>query len=495
MKYIIYCRKSTDTEDKQILSLDSQESEMRSLAEGYDLEVISVLKESQSAKTIGRPVFRKLIQMIQEKEADGIICWKLDRLARNMVEGGEVIELLQTGVIKEIRTFESVHVPSDNVLLLAVHFGMANQYSRDLSANVKRGNRAKLERGEWPAPAPFGYLNDRLNKKIIQNKRQAPYIKRAFELYATGGYSLSEVTKILYSEGLRTNSGNKIPRSSIHRILNNKFYIGLMERGGKIYQGIHPPIVSKQLFDEAQSVLNRSSHPKKEKRFYSARGFLTCDVCSCMLTADTQKGYQYYFCTNGKGVCNEHRSYMRSEHVDELLSGLFQNLSFDEELVEISGQAYIEMAKQKESHVGQDQERIKKDLKSLEERESLLTDAFISKTLRKDLYESKMKEIEISRLDLKSQLSRVKKERPEVTFERIKEVFLDCNKASNFYLALSDTEKRKVLETVLSNATIKDKKVAQYQYKKPFAVLAKAPKNASPEIMLRGQDSNLQPTR
>ena len=188
MKYIIYCRKSTDTEDKQVQSLESQENELVRLAENQNLQVSEILKESMSAKSEGRPVFKKLLENIIDKKADGIICWKLDHLARNMIDGGKVMDLLGKGIIKEIRTFESTHFPSDNVLMLAVHFGMANQFVRDLSVNVKRGNRTKLEHGEWPNHAPLGYLNK--DKTIAVDPERAKYVVRMFEMYSTGGYGM-----------------------------------------------------------------------------------------------------------------------------------------------------------------------------------------------------------------------------------------------------------------------------------------------------------------
>jgi len=147
MRFLIYCRKSTDSEDRQVLSLESQENELRRLAESQGLEVVGVLHESMSAKAAGRPIFNQVLRSIAKGEADAILCWKLDRLARNMVDGGQIIDLLQRGSIKEIRTYESVHTPSENSLLLSVIFGMANQFVRDLSVNVKRGMRAKLDKG------------------------------------------------------------------------------------------------------------------------------------------------------------------------------------------------------------------------------------------------------------------------------------------------------------------------------------------------------------
>ena len=488
MKYLIYCRKSTDTEDKQVLSLDSQENELRQLAESKGLEVLQVLRESKSAKAEGRPVFNEVLRLIQKGKAQGIICWKLDRLARNFIDGGRVIDLLQRGTIREIHTHEALHLPSDNVLLLAVNLGMANQYIRDLSENVKRGNRAKLERGEWPAPAPFGYR--KRNKLVVVDEKRAPYLCRMFELYATGEYSLLQITNVMYAEGLRTKTGKKIMRHTLHHMLNNKFYVGLMSRQGKLYQGKHKPIVSTQLFEKVQDVLHGRHHSKPEKHFYAARGFLSCESCGCMITADTKKGHQYYYCTNGKSICGEHRQYLRAEKVDELLSTLFLQLRFDDELIEISGQAYLERLKadpdqQYSIHA---RETLQKELLGLNESESLLTDALAARVLRRELYEEKMRGIADRRVELENQLSHMGTfgAEPDVTFEQVKMVFLDGNKAANGYLLLSPEEKRHTLGKLLSNLSIQGQNVAQWQFKSPYDVLARTPKNADILTMCAG---------
>lgn len=493
MKYIIYCRKSTDTEDKQVLSLDSQENELRQLAHSHKLEVAGVFRESKSAKAEGRPVFNEVLKMISSGKAQGIICWKLDRLARNFIDGGRVIDLLQRGTIKEIRTHESVHLPSDNVLLLAVQLGMANQYIRDLSQNVKRGNRAKLERGEWPAPAPFGYK--KVNKQAVIDEPRAHYVRRTFELYATGEYSLLQVSNTLYEEGLRTKSRNKVMRHTLHHFLNNKFYLGLMYRQGKLYKGKHKTLISQELFDRAQDVLHGRHHSKPKKHFYSARGFLSCAVCGCMITADTKKGHQYYYCTNGKGICKEHRQYLRGEQVDQLLSTIFQELKFDEELIEISGQAYLERLKNDPAgqYAANTRQTLQNELAGLDRAESVLTDTLASGVLRRELYEEKMRGIADKRVELENQLARIPTtdNRPEVTFEQVKEVFLSANKAANGYLLLTPEEKRHTLGKLLSNASIENQKVAQWQFKSPYDVLARTPKNAELSTMCAGEDSNL----
>ena len=127
LRYIIYCRKSSEAEDRQVLSIESQISELKKLSERLNLKVIDIFTESQSAKSPGRPLFNEMIKKINQGKADGIICWKLDRLARNPIDGGQVIWMLQEAIIKHIQTFDRGYYPEDNVLLMSVEFGMANQ--------------------------------------------------------------------------------------------------------------------------------------------------------------------------------------------------------------------------------------------------------------------------------------------------------------------------------------------------------------------------------
>ena len=164
------------------MSLDAQEKELSTIAEGNNLKIVQVFRESMSAKAPGRPIFAQMMEMISKGKADAIICWKLDRLARNPVDGGTISWLLQTSQIQHIKTSDRDYWPTDNVLMMSVEFGMSNQYIRDLSANVKRGNREKLRRGEWPNHAPWGYLNDKGNKSLLVDKTKRQWVIKMFEL-------------------------------------------------------------------------------------------------------------------------------------------------------------------------------------------------------------------------------------------------------------------------------------------------------------------------
>lgn len=158
--YFLYARKSTDVEDKQVLSIEAQLFELRSLAKKEGLEIKEEFVEKRTAKMPGRPIFNEMIKRIEKGEARGVVCWKLDRLARNPVDGGQISWMLQQGTLQHIRTHDKSHYPNDNVLMMSVEFGMANQFILDLSANTKRGLHEKARHGEFPGTAPVGYQND-----------------------------------------------------------------------------------------------------------------------------------------------------------------------------------------------------------------------------------------------------------------------------------------------------------------------------------------------
>lgn len=259
-KYFLYCRKSIDVEDKQVLSIEAQLSELRPLAKRESLGIVAEFVEKQSAKKPGRPVFNDMLRRIQLGEAQGVICWKIDRLARNPVDGGQISWLLQQGVIQHIQTHDRSFLPTDNVLMMSVELGMANQYIRDLSANTKRGLREKARRGDFPGPAPVGYLNNPRTKTIMIDRRRAPIIKSAFELYAGGTSRLTDISFFLYDKGIKTQrrkggeGGRKISDDHVKRIFTDPFYYGHFSYGGEIWKGNHTPIVSKMLFDKIQEI-------------------------------------------------------------------------------------------------------------------------------------------------------------------------------------------------------------------------------------------------
>ena len=190
-KFFIFARKSTDSEDRQIRSIADQLAELRELAKKENIDVVDTLVEKQTAKKPGRPVFAEMLKRIEAGEATGILAWHPDRLARNSVDGGQIIYLVDTGIIKELKfpTFWFDPTPQGK-FMLSIAFGQSKYYIDNLSENIKRGHRQKLKNGLWPQMAPLGYLNNKETKQIYVDKEKSPLIKKAFEAYATGKYTL-----------------------------------------------------------------------------------------------------------------------------------------------------------------------------------------------------------------------------------------------------------------------------------------------------------------
>lgn len=465
------------------MSLESQESEMLAFAAQAGLEVVKVLRESQSAKAEGRPVFASLLAAIQAGEADAVLCWKVDRLARNMADAGRIIDLLQRGVIKQIRTYDATHLPTDNVLMLAVQLGMANQYSRDLSENVKRGNRTKLEQGDWPNRAPFGYQNDRLAKKLDLAPKHAAIVKRCFDLYVQK-LPVRTISHMLTNEGYRTGTGKVVGASLVDRIVKNPFYMGVMLSHGKYYTGNHQPIISKSQFEQASEIREQAAQPKQKKHLFPVRGILTCANCSCMYTATLKKGHQYYYCTNGKGGCPAHTKYLRSEPAIGLVAEALSAVRFDPELIEIMYGAARERNESKYSYQEAVQKRLKTLLDGLEKQEMAAFEASAAGLLRKELYERKIAEIRRSRMLVERDIADLKREDRTATLEPTRDAFIQGSTAVNRFLSAEPEQQKIIAGQVLWNLAVKDGRIEEVRYRSFYKVLAEAPKKTDLENLL-----------
>jgi site-specific DNA recombinase len=339
-KYILYARKSTDSEDRQVLSIDSQINELKTIAHREGLEIVDVLYESRSAKALGRPVFAEMMERITLGKANGILCWKLDRLARNFIDGGRVIEALQRGVIAHIRSYERSYYPEDNVLLMAIELGMANQYSRDLAVNVSRGLRAKAQMGWYPVQPPLGYLNTKTNDKgrntVLKDGERFGMVRKLWDMMLTGAYTPPMLWTIANEEwGLRTRRGFKMSRSNMYHLFTNPFYYGSFEwpRGsGNWYTGAHEPMITIGEFDKIQMLLGRKGRPRPKKYDFAFIGTMKCGECGMAITAEsktkTQKNgnvhnYVYYHCTKKSVPCTQ-GSLPESKLMDQIVECLME---------------------------------------------------------------------------------------------------------------------------------------------------------------------------
>ena len=233
MKYIAYCRKSTDEPERQILSIEAQIAEVKEFAQRENLDIVDFIVESRTARKPGRPEFQKVLQMLESGKASGIIAWHPDRLARNSIDGDKLIYLLDTGKLLDLKfpTFWFDNTPQGK-FMLNIAFGQSKYYVDNLSENVRRGIKQKLRRGEWPSKAPFGYQMDSA-KKLIVDRKTGKYVKAIFEMYATGQYSYVDLQNFLSSHKIYSKHGGKVKIDTLKRILVDTIYYGTMRVKGE----------------------------------------------------------------------------------------------------------------------------------------------------------------------------------------------------------------------------------------------------------------------
>lgn len=336
VRYCLYARKSSESEEKQVLSIDSQIKEMLQLAEREGLEIVAMKRESHSAKETGqRPVFNEIIDELRQEKYNGILTWAPDRISRNAGDLGKVVDLMDAGKLVEIRTFGQKFSNNPNEKFLLMILGSQAKLENDnRGINVKRGQRTRVEMGLWPAMAPLGYLNQRLMDKkgeLAVDPDRAPIVKKIFEKVAYEKWSGRKVYNWLkFDLNFYTRGNKSLTLAGVYRILESPLYYGVFEfpRGsGNWYQGKHTPLITKELFEQVQSHLKRDDIQRENKEFAFTKLF-TCGYCESGISAEekwkqlkdgTHAKYIYYSCSRAKNR-NCGNKYIREEElISELL--------------------------------------------------------------------------------------------------------------------------------------------------------------------------------
>jgi site-specific DNA recombinase len=341
INYFVYVRKSTEGEDRQILSIDGQLQEVEYITKREQLSIVETLIDKKSAASpYNRPYYSEMIQRIKKGEATGIVVYQIDRLVRNHLEAGELQYLLQTGAIKSIWSNSREYRSEDNALLFSIEASVATQYSRDLSVKVLRGIKQKCALGQPPRPAPLGYLNTKLSTKganaIIPDPDRWHIIRKGFDLLLSRKYAAPQVLVMLNKEyGLRTrkrsvDGGKPLAKATIYRIFTNPFYYGYFYHKNELFKGAYPPMITVQEFDQVQDILGRKGKPRPKKHTFPFTGLMTCGVCGCAITATQKvkaikqtgeiKSYLFYHCTKRKKNCRcTEKHYTTAKEIESMI--------------------------------------------------------------------------------------------------------------------------------------------------------------------------------
>jgi site-specific DNA recombinase len=341
INYFIYARKSSEGEERQSLSIEGQLKDIQQIVKRENLTVLDIITDTASASIpYNRPGYTDMIRRIKKGEAVGIIVWHVDRLIRNELEDGEFRWMLQTGVIKSVWTPNREYRSDDNALLISIEASMAAQYSRDLSAKVRRGNKQKYELGHPLCYAPLGYLNTKFQNHgtnyLMEDPERFSVMQKGFQMLLTGRYTVPQVVASLQEMGLRTRDTKHlksapVPLSTMYRAFTDQFYAGYFVRNGKTYKGAYKAIISLEDFDKIQLILGRKGKPKPHKHEFPFTGFITCGSCGCAITATKKlkqtkttgeyRTYVFYHCTKrkGKAVCSD-KHYTKANEMETMFT-------------------------------------------------------------------------------------------------------------------------------------------------------------------------------
>ncbi len=367
VKYCLYARKSSESEERQALSIDSQIKEMKQLAEKEKLEIVETKQESYSAKATGqRPVFNKMVEGIKSGKFNAILTWATDRLSRNAGDLGTLVDLMDDKKLVEIRTYGQTFTDSPNEKFLLMILGSQAKLENDnRGVNVQRGLRARVETGLWPGMAPLGYLNQKLLDKrceLILDKKRAATVKLIFKK-AGDRWSGRKIYHWLKDDLRFTTRGDKfLTLSGIYRMLTNPFYYGVFEypkKSGNWYRGKHQPLISEELFQKAQLQLKREETRREAGEFLFIK-LIICGLCGSGIIAEqkfvkrkdgTTTRCIYYGCSRTKNrECKN--SYLTEEKLMNEISKHLGEIQLNELGVRMQIEAEAERFKELQSIAG-----------------------------------------------------------------------------------------------------------------------------------------------
>lgn len=471
-KYFSYVRVSTQRQGQSGTSLTEQLSAIENYAQRFNLRIVKQYEERETAAKTGRPVFLEMLKALKQNQAQGIVIHKIDRSARNLKDWAELGTLIDLGIEVHFAN-ESLDLNSRGGRLSAdIQAVVASDYIRNLREETKKGLYGRLKQGLYPFRARVGYLDKGKGKPKEIDPLQAPLVKQAFELYATGNIGLNALVEKMYELGLRNKNNNKISRNGLVCILKNPFYMGLIKIDvtNELFVGQHQPIISKELFDQVQDVFAGKKHKKQIKHFFVFRKHIVCQACQNILIPEKQKSYIYYRCQTKP--CPQKT--IREELIESELLKTYRNLAFNEQETELMKQQIEDYKRSEPEQAEAMKNQLLMNLEQSNIRLNKLADAYVDGVFDKETYLQKKNQIILEQKEIREQLQRITA-KPDEIINQVEEFLELLNKAYLSYKIGEPEEKRHLVKITTSNFEVRQKFVL-IKLKKEFQIVAERPR-------------------
>ena len=449
---------------------------LRGYAIDNGLEVAREFVDVETAKQTGRTGFDEMVHYLRRaKGRAALLVEKTDRLYRNLRDYVTLDELdLEMHFVKESFVL-SEDSRSTEKFMHGIKVLMAKNYVDNLSEEASKGMREKAEQGTWPSSAPLGYVNVRMGDRrgIAVEPERAGVVRRMFDWYARGEWSLGEVRHRAMAEGLTTKRGGPPSKSTVERILKNPFYMGTFQWAGKTYEGDHEPLVSVELFQRVQEGLRKGNHPVREsKRSFAYTGLIKCAHCGCSITAGRHKGkYVYYRCTGARGGCDT--PLIREDRLEGLLGELVRRIQIDAETIDWIVAALRESHRDESAYHDEQVTRLQAEVKKIQARVDAAYEDRLDGAISDEYWERRSREWHSRQFELQAAIERHQKAGEHYLDSGVKILRL-AERAYSLWLLQPQDEKRKLLDILLLNCTFDGERLWG-TYAKPFCWLAEGP--------------------
>jgi site-specific DNA recombinase len=456
-QFFSYIRVSTARQGQHGVSLKEQQDAILRYAQKNSLQIARSFEERETAAKRGRPIFSEMIRSLRHGEARGVVIHKIDRGARNLKDWADLGELIDTGVEVHFAN-ESLDLHTRGGRLSAdIQAVVAADFIRNLREEAKKGIYGRLKQGIYPLAAPIGYLDRGAGNPKEVDPAKAPLILLAFQLYASGNYSLPRLVEEMYARGLRNRVGGKVSLNGISTILNNPFYTGVIRirKTGEFFPGKHQPILNSKLFDTVQHILQGKTVPRVSKHDFAFRKLARCLACQSTLIAELQKGHVYYRCHTPQ--CETKTT--REERIDEAVAEALAPLRFDGEEISYVKQ-WISNA-QTNLEVGRvaELEAVRMNFAQVRDRLNRLTDAYLDGAIEKGMLDGRRRTLLLEEAGLKQRTADLEAGRYD-TLRRMDKFLELAQTASNLYKMALPLEKRDFVKKLTSNLAVSRNHVA-----------------------------------